>query len=209
MEELIDIYDEDLHHIGVATRTDVHAKGYWHKTFHCWVAMVQSGIPFVVLQKRHPTKDTNPNKLDVSCAGHLSAGEQVSDGVRELHEELGLAVAYEELHPIGVIHVEARCKDILDFEACHVFAHVTECKLEDLRPQVDEVSGLYLARLTDVIALFTADATSIELKGYEVSSSGERVNRVYRAETDDFVSHTHEYYVDTLTSISRLVAETT
>ncbi|MFB5190694.1 NUDIX hydrolase [Alicyclobacillus fastidiosus] len=208
MEELIDIYDEDLHHIGVATREEVHAKGYWHQTFHCWVVLIQAGIPYVVLQKRHPTKDTNPNKLDVSCAGHLSAGEQISDGVRELHEELGLMVAFGALHPIDVVHVEARYKDIIDLEACHVFLHVAQCELADLRPQLDEILGLYLARLTDIIALFSEHATSIELSGYDVTPSGDRVDHVYHAAKGDFVRHTVDYYVDTLNAISKLIAQT-
>ena len=47
----------------------------------------------VLVQKRSFLKDTNPGKLDVSCAGHVSAGACILESaVRELNEELGLNV---------------------------------------------------------------------------------------------------------------------
>jgi hypothetical protein len=36
-EERLDIYDENGVHLGDAARSVVHAEGYWHRTFHCWI----------------------------------------------------------------------------------------------------------------------------------------------------------------------------
>ena len=42
------------------------------------------------MQRRSPFKDTHPNQLDVSCAGHVNAGDDVLEStMRELEEELG------------------------------------------------------------------------------------------------------------------------
>ncbi len=56
------------------------------------------------MQRRCATKDSNPNMLDISSAGHLSAGDDSLDGaIRELKEELNLDVNKEELQFIKTI----------------------------------------------------------------------------------------------------------
>ena len=101
MSELFDVYDEALNHIGVKARADVHRDGDWHQVFHCWViGRDVDGDAFVILQKRAPKADY-PGKIDISAAGHLEAGETVRDGVREIEEELGLQVQFEDLIPLG------------------------------------------------------------------------------------------------------------
>ena len=101
MSELFDVYDEALNHIGVKARAAVHRDGDWHQVFHCWViGRDADGGSFVILQKRAPNKDY-PGKIDISAAGHLEAGETVRDGVREIEEELGLQVGFEDLIPLG------------------------------------------------------------------------------------------------------------
>lgn len=49
----------------------------------------------VLLQRRSPYKDTHPNLLDVSCAGHVNAGDDVLETtMREMEEELGITGRY-------------------------------------------------------------------------------------------------------------------
>jgi hypothetical protein len=44
-----------------------------------------------------------PDYADITVGGHYEAGEQIEDGVREVHEELGLIdLTYADLHPIGL-----------------------------------------------------------------------------------------------------------
>ena len=95
MAELLDIFDENLRHLGVKERTAVHRDGDWHRVFHCWVIYRDAaGCDFMVLQKRGPDKDIFPNALDVSVGGHYEAGESMAEGVREVREELGIEVAF-------------------------------------------------------------------------------------------------------------------
>lgn len=35
--ERFDIYDDQQNWIGTSLRSEVHAKGYWHRSFHCWI----------------------------------------------------------------------------------------------------------------------------------------------------------------------------
>ena len=80
MSELFDIFDEAMNHIGVKERDAVHRDGDWHQVFHCWViGREANGAPYLILQKRSADRDY-PDKIDISAAGHLEAGENVRDG---------------------------------------------------------------------------------------------------------------------------------
>jgi isopentenyldiphosphate isomerase len=60
----------------------------------------------VLWQLRGPYKDSAPSTWDHACSGHVSAGEGVRDAaVRELAEEVGIAVADDDLEEL----VQARC----------------------------------------------------------------------------------------------------
>ncbi|GMA57429.1 hypothetical protein GCM10025858_19320 [Alicyclobacillus sacchari] len=37
MDELLDIFDDQMIHTGAALRSQVHQAGWWHQTFHCWL----------------------------------------------------------------------------------------------------------------------------------------------------------------------------
>ena len=93
-DELIDIYDENMNHLGTAPRSQAHHEGLWHMTFHCWIV---SRPDKIWLQRRGEHVETHPNKLDISSAGHLLAGERPKDGIREIKEELGLDVDFNKL----------------------------------------------------------------------------------------------------------------
>lgn len=95
-EERIDILNADGTFAGYDRgRTEVHAKGFWHRTVHIW-AFDKDGR--VVFQLRSHLKENNPNLLDTSCAGHISAGDDSRHaGVRELREEMGVVKRPEDL----------------------------------------------------------------------------------------------------------------
>ncbi|MCF0216317.1 MAG: NUDIX domain-containing protein [Fibrobacteraceae bacterium] len=96
MEEQIDILNPDGSFAGYACgRTEVHAKGFWHRTVHIWAF---DGNGRVLFQLRAKVKENNPGLLDTSCAGHIGAGDNSrSAGLRELHEELGVKKRLEDL----------------------------------------------------------------------------------------------------------------
>lgn len=143
MAELLDIYDENLTWLGVKDRAAVHRDGDWHRVFQCWVIYRDgAGRDFVLLQRRGPGKDFFPNRLDVSAAGHYTAGETVRDGLREVREELGLDVAYDDLIPLGLRVAVARSGGLIDREFADVFLLVDSRPLAAYRYQRDEVAGL-------------------------------------------------------------------
>ncbi|SHK86017.1 NUDIX domain-containing protein [Fibrobacter sp. UWEL] len=96
MEEQIDVLNPDGTFAGYARgRTEVHAKGLWHRTVHIW-AFDKAGR--ILFQLRAKVKENNPGLLDTSCAGHISAGDTSRNAaVRELREELGVTKRPEDL----------------------------------------------------------------------------------------------------------------
>lgn len=96
MEEQIDILNADGTPAGYARgRTEVHAKGLWHRTVHIWAFDSKGRILF---QLRSRVKENNPGLFDTSCAGHISAGDSsVNAAVRELREELGVHKSSRDL----------------------------------------------------------------------------------------------------------------
>jgi isopentenyldiphosphate isomerase len=103
MTEILDIYDDQMRHIGTKERGAVHRDGDWHKVFQCWVVYRDAdGRDYLVVQRRGPDKDIYPNYLDISAAGHYQAGETIRDGIREVQEELGIQVSFDDLIPLGV-----------------------------------------------------------------------------------------------------------
>ena len=82
MEEQIDILNPDGSPAGYSCgRTEVHAKGLWHRTVHIWAF---DGRGRVLFQLRSHLKENNPN------------GSQ-NAAIRELGEELGLTKKIEDL----------------------------------------------------------------------------------------------------------------
>mmetsp|Transcript_4645 Transcript_4645/g.6788 ORF Transcript_4645/g.6788 Transcript_4645/m.6788 type:complete len:275 (+) Transcript_4645:45-869(+) len=76
----------------VKKRSQVHKDGDWHRSMQLWLHQsdLANDTVRVLLQRRSPYKDTHPNLLDVSCAGHVNAGDDVLETtMREMEEELG------------------------------------------------------------------------------------------------------------------------
>lgn len=190
MTELLDIYDENMIHLGTKPRSEVHRDGDWHKVFHCWVIYRDDdGKDWVILQKRAPDKDTFPNYLDISAAGHYSAGETIQEAMRELEEELGLFPKFGDLFPVGVRVGVAKYKSLIDRQFADVFLYVCDQSLEDYKYQKDEISGLIALNIEEGLQLFTGQIDSIVVPavGYEENN--------INITLDDFIP-VHDHYME-------------
>lgn len=178
--ELLRVVDASGAPRGLKRRGAVHRDGDWHRVFHCWVAGVGEDGPFVLLQRRSAGKDVNPGRWDVSCAGHLAAGEGDADGVRELAEELGVAARYGDLVRLGAVTEDAVAPGIVDREVCATYLWRSNAALDTYRPAPDEVDGIAAVSLADAARL-AAGASSVpahelvaasrEVRGVTVSAA--------------------------------------
>jgi isopentenyldiphosphate isomerase len=141
-DELLDVYAPDGTHLGVKPRGAVHRDGDWHRAFHLWVVSSEG----VLLQRRGATKAAWPSRLDATAAGHLLAGEDVADGLREVEEELGVSYPPGALQSLGAHRIEdSGAPGIVNREVQLVFAVRDDRPLASwTRFDRDEVDGLVL-----------------------------------------------------------------
>lgn len=190
--ERLKIFDEHHKQTGVATRSEVHCKGYWHETFHCWFYDREDEEFFLYFQIRSQDKKDYPGLLDITAAGHLLVDETVLDGIREVEEELGIAVLLEELNSVGIIKYECKLNELHDREFCHVYLY-EYADIERFALQKEEVAGIVRVRIRDVRALFLENKNEIEVVGF-IMEDGERRPYYRMVNQFDFVQHGEDYF---------------
>lgn len=203
-QERIDIFDREMNFAGTAVRAEAHRNGYWHKTFQCWIAQPEQERYRLLFQKRHPSKDTFPGKLDKTAAGHLLEGETVEDGIREIQEEIGLDIPFRDLYSCGVIPMETPMKDGgVDREFCHVFLYTCPLPLELYRLEENEVAALYAVDAEQFRKLVYGEISELEGEGIEPGSDGYE-HTIVRLGPDDFTPQSDEYYRVLFQNMERL-----
>lgn len=209
MEEILDVYDDQDRWIGTAAREEAHAKGYWHRTFHCWLARAgKDGEAMVLFQQRSAGKDTNPGCFDITVAGHLVAGETPKDAVREIEEEIGLAVGFEQLTYLVTIKEDSEGiyhgKRLIDREISDVFGYIADWELTQFRLQEEEVAGVYEAPARELIALM--EGTIAEIRAQGVATRGGQLSRSEAIVTSAaFVPRDMGYYIDVFNRLREFV----
>ncbi len=93
MEEMIDVLDENGVKTGeIVTRKEVHKRGLWHRAI---VVAIINEKNEILIQQRSANKDKNPNKWDISAAGHISSGQDALMGAtREINEEVSVNLGF-------------------------------------------------------------------------------------------------------------------
>ena len=141
-KEYFDILDENGNKTGrTKLRSEVHRDGDWHKAVHIWIINNDGDI---LLQRRCATKDSNPNMLDISSAGHLSAGDDSLEGaLRELKEELNLDIKPEDLQFIKTLKRSSKYTEtFINNEFDDLYIVRTDKKIEDMKFQKEEISEI-------------------------------------------------------------------
>lgn len=142
-KEYFDLLDENGNKTGkTKLRTEVHRDGDWHKAVHIWIINNNGDI---LLQRRCATKDSNPNMLDISSAGHLSAGDDsLSGAIRELKEELNLDIIKEELQFIKTLKRSSKyTSTFINNEFDDLYILRTNKSIDDMKFQEDEISEIF------------------------------------------------------------------
>jgi isopentenyldiphosphate isomerase len=196
-EEALDIFDEKQNPLGVAGKAEAHRLGLWHYAFHCWLyRVVDAGADVRLLfQQRGPDKALYPGLFDISAAGHYRAGEAVADGVREVEEELGIAIPFEDLVELGVRAEVFEAGDIISREFCRTFLGRTALGPAALRPAEPEVTALVEVPVADGLAMCAGARPAARCSGIR-----HWAGRWHRYESElslrDLVPRPAAYYLD-------------
>ena len=139
-KEYLDILDENGNKTGkTKLRNEVHRDGDWHKAVHIWIINNNGEI---LLQRRCSSKDSHPNMLDISSAGHLQAGDDSLTGaVREIKEELNLDISPNELQFITTLKRKSNKSINNEFDDLYILR--TNKKIEEMQFQKEEISEIF------------------------------------------------------------------
>lgn len=164
-DEQLDAFDEGLQPLGAMDRRVVHRDGLWHHVFHCLI--VRPDAPArVLLQRRLSTARSFAGLLDLSVTGHLSSGETVADGAREIREELGIDVDPGELVGLGQRLMIDDAGEGRNREVIHAFLLPLQRALEDFDLAGCDVDGLVEIAATDLLQILgdpNAEAAAREI----------------------------------------------
>jgi 8-oxo-dGTP pyrophosphatase MutT (NUDIX family) len=128
--------------------------------------------------------------------GHYASGEDATiAGPREIREELGLEIRFEELVPLGRrVFVHCFTTGVKEFEFQDVFLLYRDIHPYALVLQKEEVAGVIEMDVEEGIELFSGRRDVLESRLYGQGSVGEAVP--VRAE--DFVPCLDNYYLKML-----------
>ncbi len=192
--EFLTIFDGSGEPIGTSSREDVHLKGFWHETFHCWIISKENSKYYLHFQLKSSVKKEYPNLLDISAAGHINATESVSDGIREIHEELGINVSIDELIYLGKIQDEIIQDTIIDREIAHVFVYlIPSDSVMNYTFQIEEVSGMFKVELDLFEQLWLEKISTIRVHGQVLDDHLNQSEVVKNIDLTDFLPHNPAY----------------
>lgn len=202
--EILTTFDDLGNITGKAPRDEVHRLGYWHETFHCWFVSNDQGIPYIYLQLRSDQKKDYAGLLDITAAGHLLSHETVEDGIREVQEELGLDISFEELIPLGTIPYSMKQEGLIDNERAHVFLYNNLFSLSDFQLQQEEVAGIVKAKLSDFRNLWLGEQHILNVEGFRIDETGQKISINQNVDKTHFVPHELDYYARIIDSIESI-----
>ncbi|MGI0141993.1 MAG: NUDIX hydrolase [Candidatus Micrarchaeales archaeon] len=201
-EELLDIFNEKMEHIGTATRGEVHKKGYWHKTFNCWIVRCEKDKTYLLFQLRAKNKAWFPNRLDATAGGHILAGERIEDSVRELKEEIGVKATLRNLVFLGIRADPFMYNGLINNEFYYTYLLEHYTPLSDYDIQAEELAGIFQMEIKEGMRLFTNQITKLELIGVKIEKGKKKMTKL-EVSTEDFVESVDNYYLKILIMAER------
>ena len=180
----------------IVSRDEAHRIGTWHGAFHCLIVFERDGRKYALFQKRAAKKKIAPGKFDVSVGGHYASGEDARlAGPREIREELGINVPFNELLPLGRrIFVYCFSPGVREYEFQDIFLLHRIIQSESLTLQPEEVDGVIEMDIEEGIALLSGKAHRMELSLHTNKGSQENVS----VTADGFVPCLDNYYLKLL-----------
>ncbi|MBW4080298.1 NUDIX hydrolase [Paenibacillus sp. S150] len=200
-DEILTTFDAQGNVTGTAPRNEVHRQGLWHETFHCWFVRQRDDGRYIYLQLRSKDKRDYAGLLDITAAGHLLAHETAMDGIREVEEELGLEIAYDELIPLGIIPYSMVKEGLIDNERANVFLYDNHFPLKQFQLQKEEVAGIVMTEFSAFRKFWQGELQQLEVSGFRVTDNGERIAIQETVDITHFVPHDTAYYLKIIAGI--------
>lgn len=156
------------------SRLDAHTKGIPHGASHTYIYKKENDELFILLQRRSLNKDSFPNCLDTSSAGHIEFGSDfLETAQKELFEELGIRVDINKLEELfeqkafsaNTFHGE----EFIDNEFNKIYAVEMDCDISTLELQPEEVSEAIWLNADDIIKMSESPESDLCIDRNEIA----------------------------------------
>lgn len=160
----------------VKTRLEAYRDGDWIGTFNLWI-VTNNPEPAIVYQQRGPDTDWAPGLLDVTAGGHLWSGEKLTDGLREVEEELGKHYDPEHVISLGrKLYVGYNRNGTSHNNIIDIYLVEDDSPLESYKLDKDEVYALCICPVKELLkahhdTTYSFDVTALTATGETVSIS--------------------------------------
>lgn len=145
----------------------------WIGTFNLWIVQTKP-VPAIVYQQRSPKSSWAPSKLDVTAGGHYEAGERMSQGLREVREELGKNYKFKDLTYLGrKLHVGPDTKGRMRKNVVDIFIVKDNSSLSTYTLQETEVYAVCVCPIEKLLRAHTQNGFRFTAKG--LTSSGKSI----------------------------------
>lgn len=143
-EEYLDVYDENRMRTGkIQKRRDPIKEGDYRLVIHVCIFNSRNQL---LIQQRQPFRYKWGGMWDLSVGGCVIAGETSREGARrEVLEELGLNLNFNNIRPSFTIHFEK------GFDDYYFVKH--DCEIDELKLQAEEVKTAKWADQEEVMKL--------------------------------------------------------
>ncbi len=186
--EYLDAFNDTKEFIGVFSRDEVHERGLWHNTVHCWLYDKEGNIYFQIRSDAH--------KLYTTASGHVLSGETKNAAFgREVKEEIGIDVDYDKAELLETVIWQMDStkngKLIKDRAFANIYLLAIENDKYDFSFTDGEVIGLAKLKARDVLDLFNNKTDSII--GFIIKNNNER--NLKEITLNDFLLMSGETYL--------------
>ena len=194
-EETVDILDPGTYEKTgiIKTRRQAHLSGDWIGTFNLWLVK-RYPKPSIIYQLRAFDSGWSPGLLDVTAGGHYMAGETINDGLREVEEELGKTYPFESLIYLGKKIYMRNDENWKLRYLVDVFLLEDNEPLSSYRPAPDELAGLFLCPIEDLIKLHKGEIDEFHVVGRQYDGSGYQ-DCNYKVKKDSFPFNVDGYHL--------------
>ena len=157
--EYFDLYDKDRIPLGKQIeRGKTIPENEYHIAVHVCVFNSENKM---LIQQRQPFKAGWSNMWDISVGGSAVAGEKSAQAAqRELEEEIGLKISFDNLRPILTVHFDHGFDDIYTVNK--------DVEINELKLQYEEVQAVKWATESEILSMI-ADGSFIPYHEHLIS----------------------------------------
>ncbi len=187
--DIIEIYNDDYSTAGTMPRKQAQNEGRWVRVSHLWI--INPSLKTVLFQKRSHKKKFFPGTLDITAAGHYKAGEEIPSGVKEMSDELGITIYFENLIPLGIRHNIIPTPELTVQQFCHVFLLESARDISDFKLDPETTEGLVAISIDNGLKLWSDETQTTEANFLETKSKMEKTIAISKKQ---FLPRVDPYY---------------